>query len=290
MTASLAEKAQTFADLHTQEGIFLMPNAWDEGSAKFLAAHGFPAIATTSGGVNWARGREDYVYAVPAEEMLEAYARISDCVSIPVSGDLENGYGVEPEKVAETITRSAGLGMVGGGIEDFTGDPANPLYELNLAVERIAAARAAADQAGFTFTLTARCEIFYFDVENKYAEAVKRANLYREAGADCLFLPGGSEPDTIRNLVKDIDAPLSVVSEWDGPHYTVTQLEDMGVRRISTGGSIARACYATLRSAAEKLASEGTFGYLDNVVSDPAMSAFFRMPVKDNLEHGVIET
>ena len=286
MTVSLKEKAQIFADLHTQDGIFVMPNAWDEGSAKLLAAHGFPAIATTSGGVNWSRGREDYVYAVPAEEMLEAYGRIADCVSIPVSSDLENGYGSEPETVAGTITSAARLGMVGGGIEDFTGDPANPLYELDLAVERIRAARAAADQAGFPFTLTARCEIFYFDVENKYAEAVKRANLYREAGADCLFLPGGSEPETIRSLVNDIDAPLSVVSEWDGPQYTVTQLKDMGVRRISTGGSIARACFATLHSAAEKLASEGTFGYLGHVVTDPAMSAFFQEPVKDNLELG----
>ncbi len=283
MTTPLAEKAQIFADLHTQDGIFVMPNAWDEGSAKFLVAQGFKAIATTSGGVNWARGREDYVYAVPADEMLEAYARISDCVDVPVSGDLENGYGDEPEKVAETIAKSAKLGMIGGGIEDFTGDAANPLYDINLAVERIRAARAAADEADFTFTLTARCEIFYFDVPNKYAEAVKRANLYREAGADCLFLPGGSDPDVIAGLVRDIDAPINVVAEWEGPQYTVAQLEDLGVRRISTGGSIARACYATLHSAAEKLATEGTFGYMDNTVSDPAMSAFFENPVKENL-------
>ena len=283
MTTSLAEKAQRFADLHTKDGIFVMPNAWDEGSAKFLAAQGFQALATTSGGVNWSRGREDYVYAVPAAEMLEAYGRVADCVDLPVSGDLEDGYGAEPEKVAETIKRAAALGMVGGGIEDFTGDPAKPLYELELAVERIRAARKAADDVGFTFTLTARCEIFYFDVDNKYAEAVRRANLYREAGADCLFLPGGSEPDTIRSLVRDIDAPVSVVSEWDGPNYTVAQLEDMGVRRISTGGSIARACYATLQSAAEKLANDGTFGYLNAVVSDPAMSAFFKNPDKANL-------
>lgn len=283
MTQDLKEKAQRFADLHTQDGLFVMPNAWDEGSAKFLAAHGFEAIATTSGGVNWARGREDYVYQVPAEEMLEAYGRIAECVDVPVSGDLEDGYGAEPEKVAETVRRAAGLGMVGGGIEDFTGDDSAPLYELGLAVERIRAARAAADSVGFPFTLTARCEIFYFDVPDKYAEAVKRANLYREAGADCLFLPGGNTPDTIRGLVRDIDAPISVVAEWDGPQYTVAELEDMGVRRISTGGSIARACFATLHQAAEKLANEGTFGYLNNVVSDPAMSAFFKNPEKANL-------
>ncbi len=283
MSPSLLDKAKLFADLHTREGIFVMPNAWDEGSAKFLAAQGFPALATTSGGVNWARGREDYVYAVPADEMLEAYGRVADCVDLPVSGDLEDGYATEPEKVAETIRRAAQLGMVGGGIEDFTGDPAKPLYELPLAAERIRAARVAADEADFPFTLTARCEIFYFDVENKYSEAIKRANLYREAGADCLFLPGGNTPEIIEGLVKEIDAPISVVSEWDGPQYTVRQLEDMGVRRISTGGSMARACYATLHQAAEKLATEGTFGYLGNVISDPAMSAFFKHPNKANL-------
>lgn len=283
MTSPLHEKAKLFADLHTRDGLFVMPNAWDEGSAKFLVAQGFKAIATTSGGVNWARGREDYVYAVPADEMLDAYGRVSDCVSVPVSGDLENGYGDAPEIVAETIRKSAKLGLVGGGIEDFTGNPAAPLYELDLAVERIRAARAAADEAEFPFTLTARCEIFYFDVDNKYAEAVKRANLYREAGADCLFLPGGNTPETIAGLVRDIDAPINVVAEWDGPHYTVTQLEDLGVRRISTGGSMARACYATLQSAAERLAEDGTFDYLDHVVTDPAMSAFFQNPVKENL-------
>ncbi|MEM8644744.1 MAG: isocitrate lyase/phosphoenolpyruvate mutase family protein [Pseudomonadota bacterium] len=283
MSPSLLDKAKLFADLHTREGIFVMPNAWDEGSAKFLAAQGFPALATTSGGVNWARGREDYVYAVPADEMLEAYGRVADCVDLPVSGDLEDGYATEPEKVAETIRRAASLGMVGGGIEDFTGDQEKPLYDVQLAVERIRAARAAADEADFPFTLTARCEIFYFDVEDKYAEAVKRANLYREAGADCLFLPGGNNPEVIEGLVKEIDAPLNVVAEWEGPQYTVTQLEDMGVKRISTGGSMARACYATLHQAAEKLATEGTFGYLGNVVSDPAMSAFFKHPDKANL-------
>ncbi len=283
MSPTLKDKAKLFADLHTREGIFVMPNAWDEGSAKFLAAQGFPALATTSGGVNWARGREDYVCAVPADEMMEAYGRVADCVDVPVSGDLEDGYATEPEKVAETIRRAASLGMVGGGIEDFTGDEEKPLYDVQLAVERIRAARMAADEADFPFTLTARCENFYFDIKDKYAEAVKRANLYREAGADCLFLPGGNTPEIIQSLVREIDAPLNVVAEWEGPQYTVPQLEDMEVRRISTGGSMARACYATLQQAAEKLATEGTFGYLGNVISDPAMSAFFKHPDKANL-------
>ncbi len=144
MTTTLAEKAETFAALHKQDGLFVMPNAWDEGSARMLASAGFPALGTTSGGVNWCRGRADYVYEVPAEEMLEVYGQIASCVGLPVTGDLENGYGAEPERVAETITRSAELGMVGGSIEDFTGDYANPLYDLGLAVERIEAARQAA--------------------------------------------------------------------------------------------------------------------------------------------------
>lgn len=276
MTTTLAEKAERFAALHKQDSLFVMPNAWDEGSAKMLAAAGFPALGTTSGGVNWCRGRADYVYEVPAEEMLQVYGQIAASVDLPVSGDLENGYGDEPEKVAETITRSAELGIIGGSIEDFTGDYANPLYDIDLAVERIKAARAAADATGIAWTLTARCEIFYVKPENAYAEAVKRANLYAEAGADCLFLPSLGTAELIGNLVKDIPAPLSVVAEWDGPAFTVRQLEDLGVRRISTGGSLTRACFGVLQKAASALAGEGTFGYLEDAISDAGMSAFFR--------------
>jgi len=186
MTEDQLAKAAAFRALHEREQLFVMPNAWDAGSARFLAAAGFAAIGTTSGGVNWSMGREDYVYAVPAAKMLEAYQRIAESVDVPVSGDLENGYGASPETVAETIRQSIAGGMVGGSIEDSTGDPQQPLYDTELAVDRIRAARQIADATGMPYTLTARCEAYWIDLPNPYSEAVRRSNLYREAGADCL--------------------------------------------------------------------------------------------------------
>jgi len=283
MVSSLLEKATRFNELHNSDGIFVMPNAWDAGSAKFLADQGFAALATTSGGVNYARGRQDYVYAVPASEMLEAYGLIAHAVDLPVSGDLENGYGTDPETVAATIRQSAEHGMVGGGIEDWSGDPDNPLYETGLAVERIAAARQAGDACGFPYTLTARCEIYSFDLPNRFAEAVRRANLYSDAGADCIFIPGLNDPDDLRRLVREVPAPISVVAglgevvtgEGD-PQLSVAELADIGIRRVSTGGSLARACFGLLRRAARELAEEGTFSYTRDAIPDPEINAFYK--------------
>jgi len=161
MTKDQAAKATAFRSLHEGPHLFVMPNAWDSGSARFLAAAGFSAIGTTSGGVNWRMGREDYVYTTPADVMLEEYGRIAEAVEIPVSGDLENGYGADPETVAETIRQSIAHGMVGGSIEDSTAEPRQPLYEIGLAVDRIRAARRAADEGGMPYTLTARCEVYW---------------------------------------------------------------------------------------------------------------------------------
>ena len=282
MSAPLIDKAARFKALHEREDIFVMPNAWNAGSARFLAAEGFEAIATTSGGVNYSRGRQDYVYEVPAAEMLEEYRLICEAVDVPVSGDLENGYGEDLEAVAGTIRRSAEYGMVGGSIEDWTGDPGQPLYDAGFAAERIAAARAAADDCGFSYTLTGRCEIYSFDLPNRFAEAVRRANLYADAGADCIFVPGLNDPDDLRRLVREVDAPISVVAglgevvsgEAD-PQLSVAQLADIGVRRISTGGSLARACFGLLQRAARELAEQGTFGYTRDAIPDPAINAFF---------------
>ena len=151
MTKDQLAKATTFRSLHEGPHLFVMPNAWDAGSARFLAAAGFSAIGTTSGGVNWRMGREDYVYTTPADVMLEEYGRIAEAVEIPVSGDLENGYGVDPETVAETIRQSITHGMVGGSIEDSTAEPRHPLYEIGPAVERIRAARMAANETGIPY-------------------------------------------------------------------------------------------------------------------------------------------
>ena len=208
--------------------------------------------------------------------MLAAYWQIAEAVALPVSGDLENGYGAEPETVAETIRASIAQGLVGGSIEDSTADPAKPLYDLDLAVARIRAARGAADESGITYTLTARCEAFYAGSEDPYPEAVRRANLYREAGADCLFVPAPLDAQLIAGFVRDIDAPISVVAGLGGTGLTVAELQDLGVRRISTGGGLARSCFGTLRRAAEALARDGTFGYLEGAIPDPEINAFFR--------------
>ena len=283
MKASLAEKAQHFRTLHERDGVFVMPNAWDAGSARLLASAGFEALATTSGGVNYARGRQDYVYEVPAEEMLAEYGLIADAVDLPVSGDLENGYGDDPQTVAHTIRRSAELGMVGGGIEDWTGDPDHPLYETGLAVERIAAAREAADATGIDYTLTARCEIYSFDLPNRFSEAVRRANVYADAGAHCVFVPGMNDREDLRRFCSEVSAPVSFVAglgevgaEGGGPPLTVAELADIGVRRISTGGSLYRTCFGALQRAAEELGGEGTFGYTKGAIPDPEINAFMK--------------
>lgn len=283
MRRSLAEKAAHFKALHQRDEIFVMPNAWDAGSAKLLAAQGFEAIATTSGGVNYARGRQDYVYEIPAGEMLEEYGQIADAVDIPVSGDLENGYGADPQAVADTIRRSAELGMVGGGIEDWTGNPSQPLYETGLAVERIVAAREAGDACGFVYTLTARCEIYCFDLPNRFCEAVRRANLYAEAGADCIFVPGLDDRDDLRRFVREVDVPVSFVAGLGevgpmqgAPQLSVRVLAEMGVRRISTGGSLYRTCFGALQRAAEELGGEGTFSYTKGAIPDVDINLFMK--------------
>ena len=276
MTDDQRAKAKAFRSLHDGPRLFVMPNAWDAGSARFLAAAGFPAIGTTSGGVNWRMGREDCVYTTPADVMLEEYGRFAAAVEIPVSGDLENGYGEDPATVAETVRRSVAHGMVGGSIEDSTADPDEPLYEIGLAVERIRAARLAADESGMPYTLTARCEVYWTGHPAPFAEAVRRSNLYREAGADCIFVPTASDEEAIRALVEEIDAPLSVVAGLGAAPLSVARLEELGVRRVSTGGSLARACFGVLRRAAEEIAQGGSFTYLRDAIPDPDMNAFFR--------------
>jgi 2-methylisocitrate lyase-like PEP mutase family enzyme len=268
-------KAQTFRDLHTRSGIFLMPNAWDPGSARMLAASGFPAIATTSAGISFSRGVADSDGAVSRSEMIDCVERIVRSVELPVSADLEAGYGTEPDDVAKTVELAIAAGAVGGNIEDFTANPAAPLFDSSLAAQRIRAARAAADAAGIPFTLTARTDCYLANTPTPFPEAVRRANLYREAGADCLFVPGVSDPDTLAELVKEIDGPLTVVMGLSGSALTVSQLRDIGVRRVTIGGSLARATYGLIRKAAQEMAQHGTFDYSTQQIPHAELCAFF---------------
>lgn len=275
MIMTIVEKGSHFRSLHEADELFIMANAWDVGSARILAAEGFPAIGTTSAGVAFCQGLPDYEYIIPRDEMLSIYGDIARSIDLPVSGDLEAGYGESPEAVADTIALSIAKGMVGGSIEDYTGDPGNPLYKIEQAVERIKAARAAADQSGVPYSLTARAECYLVGHDDPYAEAVRRCNLYREAGADCLFVPGIKDAQTIGRMVKDIDGPFSVVMGLSGSDLTVAQLADLGVKRVSVGGSIARAAFAAIRNAAHEVKRSGSFNYANSAIPDAELCKFF---------------
>ena len=270
--------ASSFYDLHQAEPTFVMPCAWDAFSALLFERAGFQCVGTTSGGVNWIKGRKDYIYTTPADEMLRAYSEIADATSLPVSADLENGYGSHADDVAATITASINAGMVGGSIEDMCVVPGDEkftngeLYEPDVAVERIRAARAAADAAPFQYTLTARCEVYYTSYSDPFAVSVDRLNAYREAGADCLFVPGLNSLRELELLVKEVNGPINFgMGATDYP-ITVHMLEDIGVRRISTGGGLTRATFGLLHNAVTELLNSGSFDYLDTALSEESIN------------------
>ncbi len=261
-----------FARLH-EAGTFLLPNAWDVGSARVLAAAGFPAIATTSAGVAFSLGRADHDYdpdgRVDRDTMIGRVRDIVHAVGVPVSADLEEGYGRAPQTVADTIGLARSAGAAGGNIEDFTGDRAAPLYEYELAVERIHAARAAADD----FVLVGRTDALLCGLP--LDEAIRRANAYLAAGADCAFVPGASDAATIATLVRALDGPLNVVMGLTGT-LSVEDLRELGVRRVTVGGSIARAMYRHLMDAARELFERGTFEYAANQVPQDELNGMFQ--------------
>lgn len=269
------QKGQIFRELHAAPGVVLMPNAWDAGSARMLAAAGFAAIGTTSAGIAFSRGVPDYDGRVTRPEMLDCVGRIAAAVDLPVSADLEAGYGIAPQDVAQTIALFIQAGVVGGNIEDYSGDARSPLFDAALASERIAAARQAADSSGFPFTLTARTDCYLAGVDDPFSEAVRRSNAYREAGADCLFVPGIKDAATIAALVREIDGPLSVVMGLAGATLTVAELAALGVKRISIGGSLARATFGLIRRAAQEMREQGSFTFADQQIPDSKLCRFF---------------
>ena len=269
-------KGIAFKDLHFADGIFVMPNAWNAGSACMLEAAGFPAVGTTSAGISFCLGLPDSEGVLTCEAALEETFRIAGAVGVPVSVDAENGYGHTPEEVAETIRRVADSGAVGASIEDYsiafgTGD----LYDRVLAVERIEAAVAAAASLPFPFTLTARAECYLSGHPKPFEESVARAASYRDAGADCLYVPGITDAETIGGLVREVDAPVNVVMGLAGSPMSVNQLEDLGVKRVSIGGSLARATFGIIRRAAEEMRDHGTFTFSEEQVPDAELCRFF---------------
>jgi 2-methylisocitrate lyase-like PEP mutase family enzyme len=254
-----SDKAAALLALHHGPG-FVLPNAWDAGSARILEQVGFPAIATTSAGIAWSCGVPDGE-ALDLDTMLEQVGRIVAAVSVPVTADLEAGYGDTADDVGRTVARAARLGVVGANLEDAGRDG---LFGIDEAADRIAAARSAAPRG--TFVLNARTDTYFGGATGDvFAETVERAQRYVDAGADCIFVPGVVEEDTIRRLAAAIPAPLNVVaglaSTTDAP-----TLFSLGVTRVSVGGSLARAALSLVERAGRELLESGTLGFLDGVI------------------------
>jgi 2-methylisocitrate lyase-like PEP mutase family enzyme len=252
-------KAAALLALHAGPG-FVLPNAWDAGSARILEQVGFPAIATTSAGIAWSCGVPDGG-ALDRDTMLDHVGRIVAAVSVPVTADLEAGYGVTAEEVAYTVERAVGLGAVGANLEDADG---GRLFGIDEAVDRIAAARAAAPRG--TFVLNARTDTYFAGTTgDAFSETVERAVRYVQAGADCVFVPGVVEEDTIRRLAAAIPGPLNVVAGLANTIDAPT-LFSLGVTRVSLGGSLARASLSALERAGRELLDSGTLGFLDGAI------------------------
>lgn len=251
------DKARRFSELHAGSSCFLIPNPWDTGSARLLEHMGFQALASTSAGFAFSHGKPDM--SVTREEKMVHLREMCAATNLPVSADLENGYGHKPEDAAETIRQAALAGVVGGSIEDSTGDPANPIYDIGLAAERVRAAAQAARAAGFKFMLTGRAENHLWG-RNDLADTIRRLQAYQEAGADVLFAPGLKTLEDIRAVLAAIDRPLNVIM-GGASTLTVAQLQEAGVRRISIGGSLARAAYGALVRAGKEMLEQGTFAF-----------------------------
>jgi len=265
-----------FRALHETGQGLLMPNAWDVGSAVILAEAGFDAIATTSAGIAFSLGRGDHTVAaggaaVGRSEMFDRIEQITSAVGIPVNGDLEYGYGVPPEAVAETIALAIDAGLAGGNIEDHVD---GALVEPELASARIEAAREAVEASGRPFVLTARTDALLVGGLS-FAEAVRRANLYRLAGADCLYAPGVTDLDSVARLVREVDGPLNVVLGLGTSTLTVPGLFAAGVARISLGGSIARAALGFIRASARELLDRGTLEFAAGQIPQRELNELF---------------
>ena len=266
--AGIAAKRQVFAELH-RAGCFVLPNPWDVGSARYLAALGFPAIATTSAGFAWTRGRADN--GVTLEVALAHLREMSAAVGVPVNADFEGGFAAAPDDVAENVRRAAETGIAGLSIEDSTGEPTAPLHDFGLAVERIRAAHAAL--AGTGVLLVARSE-GYLVGRADLDETVRRLVAYAEAGADCLYAPGVRTPAEIGAIVRAVaPRPVNVLVWTD--FTTVADLAALGVRRISVGGALARTAWGGFMAAASEIANEGTFRRLGMAAQSAELNGLF---------------
>ena len=272
MTTQL-DRAQRFRALHERPGIFVMPNPWDAGSAKLFASLGFEAMATTSLGFAMTLGRVEGTLAISRDELIANCRVIADATDLPINADLENGYADDPREAAQIIRLAAEAGAVGGSIEDASGDAARPIYDFNLAVERVAAAAEVARSLPFPFTFTARAENLLHG-RTDLDDTIKRLNAFAAAGADVLYAPGLRDIDTIRMVAAAVPKPLNVVMSAADPKLTVRELEAAGVKRISVGGALARMGYAAVRDAALAM-REGSFDWVAGTMPGKDLKGIF---------------
>ena len=273
MAASQSEKATRFRALHQGPGAFVIPNPWDAGSARILAGLGFEALATSSGASAGILGRRDG--KVTREEALAHARAIVGATDLPVSADLEKGFGDAPAVAAETIRLAAEVGLVGGSIEDATGDKDKPLYDLSQAAERVAAAVQAARALPFPFTLTARAENYLRGNPN-LDDTIKRLQAFEKAGADVLFAPGLPDLESVRAVCAAISKPFNFMVGIKGKSFSVAELTAAGVKRISLATSLYREAMSGLVNAAREVKDKGTFGYLARSLSTPELNNFMQ--------------
>lgn len=267
-----AEKGRAFRGLHERAGAFIIPNPWDAGSARLLAHLGFEALATTSMGYAFSIGKLDATLS--RDEALTNAAAIASATSLPVSADLENGYGDAPEVVAETIQLAGEAGVVGGSVEDASGRADDPIYELGFAVERVRAGVAAARALPFPFTLTARAEN-YLHGRPDLRDTIRRLQAYQEAGADVLYAPALATKEDIAAVVGSVDRPVNVLMGLRGVQLSLAELSAIGVRRVSVGSSLCRAALGALLRGAREMRDRGTFNFAAEAASSSEISAIF---------------
>jgi len=273
-SASQLAKAQLFKSLHERPGCFVIPNAWNGGTAKLLTAMGFEAIATTSAGLAFSLGRRDGAGDITLEENLANAREIALASSLPVSCDFENGYSNSADGIAQSIALAARAGVVGASIEDATGNAENPIYELKQATERVRVAVEAAGKLPFPFLITARAENFLHGRPD-LKDTIRRLQHFQEAGAQVLFAPGLRQKQDIALVVKEVNRPLNVIMGFGNASLTVNELSDIGVRRISVGSALSRAAFGAFIHAAKEIKANGTFTFAENTISYQELNGMF---------------
>jgi len=264
------EKGRLFRDLHYRDSAFVIPNPWDIGSARILASTGFEALATTSVGYANSIGRQDH--GVTRNEMIAHAATLAAATELPVSADLENGFGDDPETVAETIRMAAGAGLAGCSIEDSSNRDDDPIYSFEHSVDRIRAAVEQVRNLPFPFMLTARSEN-YLHGRKDLADTVKRLQAFQEAGADVLYAPGITDMKEIATLIGAVDRPVNVLAGMQGVHFNVDELSRIGAKRISVGGALTRIAFAAVIRAAREMKEHGTFTFVDEPITSREIAA-----------------